>query len=127
MHPMNIFEALNILESAVLDCEKRNVNTEATEALNLLAPYVRPRLVLARFRHHIASDNDNAHKKEDQQQALRVTFSAIRNSVRELIGTEMDALAHDFPDTDDMELKNAIECLAKEYGKLGEPWVLAKH
>jgi hypothetical protein len=24
-----------------------------------------------------------------------------------------------------MELKNAIACLAKEYGKLDEPWVLA--
>jgi len=34
----------------------------------------------------------------------------------------LDALACDFPDTDDMELKNAIAGLAKEYGKLGEPW-----
>jgi hypothetical protein len=120
MRPMNLFEALNILESAVLNCEKRNVNTPAaTEALNLLAPYVRPRLVLTRFRHHIASYNDNAHKKEDEQQALRATFSAIRNSVRELIRTEMDELARDFPDTHDMEVKNAIEYLAKEYGKLG--------
>jgi hypothetical protein len=39
----------------------------------------------------------------------------------------MDALARDFPDMHDMEVKNAIECLAREYGKLGEPWVLAKH
>jgi hypothetical protein len=57
---------------------------------------------------------------------LRATFAEIRNSVRELIGTEMDALASDFPDTDDMEVKNAIECLAKEYGKLRGPWVFAK-
>jgi hypothetical protein len=39
----------------------------------------------------------------------------------------MDALARDFPDMHDMEVKNAIECLPREYGKLGEPWVLAKH
>jgi hypothetical protein len=109
---MNIFEALAILESAVLECEKRNVNTpEATEALDLLAPYVRPKLVVAQFRHHIARERDKDHEKEGQQEVLRAIFPEIRNSVRELIGTEMDALAHDFPDTDDMELKNAIECL----------------
>jgi hypothetical protein len=112
---MNIFEALAILESAVLECKKRNVNTpEATEALDLLAPYVKPKLLVAQFRHHIAHDND---------QVLRATFLWIRSSVKELIGTEMDALARDFHDTDDMEVKNAIEYLTREYDRLGEPWV----
>jgi hypothetical protein len=41
-----------------------------------------------------------------------------------ILSTRTDALAREFPDTHDMEVKNAIECLAKEYGKLGEPWVL---
>ena len=105
-----------------MECKKRNVDTpEAAEALAFLAPYVRPKLVVAQFRHHIARERDNDHEKEGQQQVLRATFAEIRNSIRELIGQEMDALAHDFPDTDDMELKNAIERLAKEYGKLGEP------
>jgi hypothetical protein len=123
---MNIFEALAILESAVLECKKRNVNTpEATEALDLLAPYVRPKLVVAQFRHHSAREGDNNHEKEGQQQVLRATFREIRNSVKELIGTEMDALARDFPDTDDMEVKNAIECLVREYSKLNEPWVFS--
>ena len=104
--PMTIFEALAILESAVLECKKRNVNTpEATAALDLLAPYVRPKLVVAQFRHHIARERDNDHEKEGRQQVLRATFAEIRNSIRELIGTEMDELARDFPDTDDMELK----------------------
>jgi len=121
---MTIFEALAILESAVLECNKRNVNTpEATAALDFLAPYVRPKLLIAEFRHHIARE----HGKEGRQQALCATFPGLRHSVRKLIEGEMDALAHDFPDTDDMELKNAIACLAKEYRKLGEPWVLAKH
>jgi len=125
---MNILEALAILESAVSECKKRNVNTpEATEALNLVAPYVRPKLVVAQFRHHIAREHGKEHEKEGQQQVLRATFAGVRNSIRELIGEEMDALARDFPDTDDIELKNVTECLAKEYGKLGEPWVLAKH
>ena len=121
---MTIFEALVVLESAVLECKKRNVNTpEATAAMDLLAPYVRPKLVVAQFRQHIARGHGKEHEKEGQQQVLRATFPGIRNSIRELIGHELDALACDFPDTDDMELKNAIACLAKEYGKLGEPWV----
>jgi hypothetical protein len=125
---MNIFEALAILESVVLECKKRNVNTpEATQALDFLATYVRPKLVVAQFRHHIAREHGKEYEKEGQQQVLRATFAGVRNSIRELIGQEMDALARDFPDTDDLELKNVTECLAKEYGKLGEPWVLAKH
>src|SRR4029077_19196468 len=103
---MNIFEALAILESAVLECKKRNVNTpEATEALDLLAPYVKPKLVVAQFRHHIARANDHD---------LRATSPWIRNSVKELIGTEMDALARDCPDMHDMEVKNALEYLARD-------------
>ena len=121
---MTILEALAILESAVLECKQRNVNTtEATTALDLLAPYVRPKLVVAQFRHHIAREHGKEHEKEGQQQVLRATFPGIRNSIRELIGQEIDALARDFPDTDDMELKNAITCLAREYGKLGESWM----
>src|SRR4029453_118703 len=121
---MNIFEALAILESAVLECKKRNVNTPAAiEALDLLAPYVRPKLVVAQFRHHIARERDNDHEKEGQRQVLRATFPSIPNSVKELIGTEMEELARDFPDMHDMEVKNAIEYLAREYDRLGEPWV----
>ena len=121
---MTIFEALAILESAVLECKKRNVNTpEATAAMDLLAPYVRPKLVVAQFRHHIAREHGKEHEKEGQQQVLYATFPEIRNSIRELIGREMDALARDFPDTDDMEVKNAIACLAKEYNRLDQPWV----
>ena len=45
---MTIFEALAVLESAVLECTKRNVNTPvATAAMDLLAPYVKPKLVVA--------------------------------------------------------------------------------
>ena len=62
-------------------------------------------------------------RREGQQQVLRAIFAEIRNSVKELIGTEMDALARDFPDMDDMEVKKAIEYLAREYDRLDEPWV----
>ena len=37
----------------------------------------------------------------------------------------MDELARDFPDMHDMEVKNAIEYLAREYDSLREPWVFS--
>ena len=124
---MNIFEALAILESVVLECRKRNVNTPeaATEALDLLAAYVRPKLVVAQFRYHLHSEENDGADREGQQLVLRAIFAEIRNSVRELIRTEMDALARDFPDTDDMEVKTAIEYLVREYDRLDEPWAFS--
>jgi hypothetical protein len=124
---MNIFEALAILESVVLECKKRNVNTPeaATEALDLLAAYVRPKLVVAQFRYHLQSEENDGADREGQQQVLRAIFAEIRNSVRELIRTEMDALARDFPDTHDMEVKTVIEYLVREYDRLDEPWAFS--
>ena len=123
---MNIFEALAILESVVLECKKRNVNTpEATQALDFLAAYVRPKLVVAQFRYHLHSEENDGADREGQQLVLRAIFAEIRNSVRELIRTEMDALARDFPDTDDMEVKTAIEYLVREYDRLDEPWAFS--
>jgi hypothetical protein len=123
---MNIFEALAILESVVLECRKRNVNTpEATQALDFLAAYVRPKLVVAQFRYHLQSEENDGVDRERQQQVLRAIFAEIRNSVRQLIGTEIDALARDFPDTHDMEVKTAIEYLVREYDRLDEPWAFS--
>jgi hypothetical protein len=40
---MTALEALAILEAAVLECKKRNVDTpEIREALDLLEPHIRP-------------------------------------------------------------------------------------
>ncbi len=60
--------------------------------------------------------------KEGQQQVLRATFPGIRDSVKELIGRKMDALAREFHDTHNMRVKDEIERLAKEYGRLKERW-----
>ena len=59
---------------------------------------------------------------EGQQQVLRATFPGIRNSVRELLGVRTDALARKFRETHDMSVKEEINHLLKEYGKLGQPW-----
>jgi hypothetical protein len=49
---------------------------------------------------------------EGQQQVLRATFPGIRDSVKELIGKQTDALARNFAATHDMKVKDEIETLA---------------
>ena len=47
-------------------------------------------------------------------------FPGIRESVKDLLGKQMDALARQFAATHDMKVKDEINLLAKEYGKLDE-------
>ena len=54
---------------------------------------------------------------------LRATFPGIRNCVRELLGLRTDALARKFHESHDMKVKDELERLLKEYGKLTEPWM----
>ena len=67
--------------------------------------------------------NGNEVDLEGQQQVLRATFPGIRDSVKELVGQHMDSLAQKFVRNHDMKVKDEIERLAREYGKLKEPWV----
>ncbi len=51
---------------------------------------------------------------------LRAAFPGTRDCVRELLGVRMDALARKFHETRDMAVKDEIDRLLKEYGKLEE-------
>ena len=121
---MTVSEALAILESATVECKKRDIDTpEVMEALDLLEPHIRPEWLIPQFRYYLNRNPSVEADKESQQQVLRATFPGIRNSVKELIGKQMDALARRFAATHDMKVKEEIERLAKEYGKLKQPWV----
>ena len=124
MRAMTVLEALAILEAAVLECKKRDINTpEVRSAQDLLEPYVRPQWVISQFRHHALEHNGDSYpSREGQQQVLRATFPGIRTVLRELLGVRADALARKFHETHDMAVKDEIERLLKEYEKLGEPW-----
>ena len=75
---MRILEALAILEAAVLECKKRNVNTpEVSAALHLLEPYIWPTWVIPQFRYHIQNERETLENRERQQQVLRATFPGI--------------------------------------------------
>jgi hypothetical protein len=59
-------------------------------------------------------------KREGQQQVLRAAFPGIRESVKELIGKKMDALARKFHETHDTAVSDEIYRLSRELIKLGE-------
>jgi hypothetical protein len=122
---MTILEALAILEAAVLECKKRDVDTpEVSEALDFLEPHIYPKWLIPQYRDHVLDHTrTNEVDLEGQQQVLPATFPGNRDGVRELLGVRADALARKFPETHDMAVKDELERLLKEYGKLKEPWV----
>src|SRR5262245_56217412 len=123
---MTVLEALAILEAATLECKKREGDTpELRAALDFLEPHIQPVWLIPQFRHNLDDEQEHAHPtREGQQQVFRVTFPGIRNSVRELLGVRADALVRRFHETHDVAVKNELEGLLKEYGKLNKPWVL---
>src|SRR5215813_6537605 len=124
---MTVSEALAILESTTLECQKRDINTpEVMEALNLLEPHIQPPWLIPQFRYHLDRDPSVELNIEIQKQTLRATFPNIRNSVRELLGKQTNTLARKFHETHDMAVKDELERLLKEYGKLEKPWEFAK-
>src|SRR5262245_33953357 len=121
---MTTLEAVAILEAATLECKKREVDTpELRAALDFLEPLIQPAWLIPQFRHNLDGEQERDYAaREGQQQIFRVSFPGIRNSVRALIGKRADALARKFHETHDMAVKDELERLLKEYGKLGEPW-----
>jgi len=120
---MTVLEALAILETAVLECKKRDIDTpEVKNALDLLERYIWPKWLIRQFRHGVESQEQPLEKREGQQQVLRATFPGIRNCVGELLGVRADALVRKFHETHDMAVKDEIERLLKEYRRLSESW-----
>jgi hypothetical protein len=78
-------------------------------------------LLAQQFRYEVSDGYDG--DRENQQQVLRATFPGIRDLVRELFGVRADALARKFHETHEMAVKDELERLLKEYGKLKEPWM----
>jgi hypothetical protein len=123
---MTASEALAILESATVECKKRDINTpEVRDALDLLEPHIRPEWLIPQFRYHLDRDPSVEVEvdKESQQQVLRATFPGIRKSVKDLLEKQMDALARQFAASHDMKVKAEIDRLSSELVKLDRPWV----
>src|SRR5262245_25214220 len=118
----SLLEDLAILEAAVLECKKRDINTpEVKEALDLLEPYIWPKWMIPEFRHHTLQP-PLTHSLEGTQQILRATFPGIRDCVRELLSVRMDRFVLKFHETKDMAMPDEIYRLSRELIKLNEPW-----
>ena len=64
---MTALEALAILETAVLECKKRNINTpEVKEALDFFEPYIWPKWVIPQFRYHVENEEQPMENREGQ-------------------------------------------------------------
>ena len=94
---MTALKALAILEAAVLECKKRNINTlEVRDALNFLESHTQAPWLILQYRNALDRDWTTDVGREGQQQVLRATFPSIRSSVKELLGKQIDALAQRF-------------------------------
>src|SRR5262245_25372427 len=101
---MKILEALAVLDAATLECKTREVDSpELRAVLDFLEPHIQTAWLIPQFRHNLDGEQQHDYAaREGQQQIFRVTFPGIRNSVRELIGKQADALARKFHETHDM-------------------------
>jgi hypothetical protein len=122
---MTALKALAILETAVMDCKTRDINTlDVRDALNFLEPHTRPPSLVMKFRAHL--DHGIEVDKERQQQVLRAAFPGIRSSVKDLIGKQMEAQQRRFAVSRDVRVQTEIERLAREYDRLKQPWVFSE-
>jgi hypothetical protein len=121
---MIVSEAIDILEAASVECKQTDIFTlEVREALDFLQPHTRPEWLIPQFRYHaqLNEKNEVDLDKEAQQQALRAIFPSIRESVKDLLGKQMNALARQFAANHDMKIKEEIERLSSERVKLYWP------
>ena len=121
---MRVLEALKILEDAVLDSKKRDIDTpEVRKALDLLDPICEPKWRIAGFRYELRPHAGQSRPElEGQQQVLRVYFRSIYICVRELLAARVDKLNYSYKQKNDPAVKAELDRLTAELEKLPEEW-----
>ena len=122
---MTVLEALAILEAATLECKKRNVDTpevherfdpfRAARSTGMAGSTISPPRAESPRRSDI--------RKRGSTTSASPFFRGHQDSVRDLLGKRMDALAREFHETHDLKIKEEIDRLAAELVKLDKPWV----
>jgi hypothetical protein len=119
---MPVLEALKILEDAVLECKKRDIDTpEVREALDLLDPYC-GRWQVEGFRSNLHPTAGGSGALEGQQQVLRIYFSGIYRSVRALLQIRITRLVIQYTRSQDEAVKAELNRLTAELAKFPERW-----
>jgi hypothetical protein len=120
---MRVLEALKILESAVIECKTREIDTpEVREALDLLEPYCRPEWRVTGFREHLTRHEEFGPGGEGQQQTLRVYFGGIHDNVRALLSAQIGKTRYLYRKKNDAALKGEIDRLTAALEALPEKW-----
>ena len=91
-------QALAILEAAVLECKKRDVDTpEVKAALDFLEPYVRPQWLIPQYRDHVLDHaRTNEVDLEGQQQCFAQLSPVFVTEFKSSSGKRANALARKF-------------------------------
>ena len=120
---MRVLEALKVLEDAVLDCQKWDIDTpEVRAALDLLEPYC-ARWQVRGFRNNLGPTAGRSGAEiEGQQQVLRVYFSGIYRSVRALLQVRIVRLVRQYARSDDETVKAKLDRLTVELANLPARW-----
>jgi hypothetical protein len=118
-----VLEALKILEDAVLDCQKWDIDMpEVKEALDVVNPYC-ARWQVEGFRDNLRPvAGRSGAELEGQQQVLRIYFGGIYRSVRALLQVRITRLVIQYTRSQDEALKAELDCLTAELAKLPERW-----
>ena len=120
---MRVLEALKILEEAVLDSKKRDIDTpEVREALNRLERFCTSWQVEG-FRNNLHSRAGRSGAElEGHQQVLRVFFDGIYRSIRALLQVRIVRLTGQYGRTKDETVKAEVDRLRAELANLPERW-----
>jgi len=94
--------------------ETKNRHAGSSSSFGLVRATHSAGWLIPQFRHHIGGERETGYEREGQQ-LLRPTFEGIRDSVKELVGKQIDALACQFHAIHDMNAKEEIGRLAREY------------
>jgi len=120
----SVLEALELLENAVLDCKKRDIDTpEVREALNLLEPFCAPKWQVEGFRNNLRPvAGRSGADLEGLQQILRVFFGGIYRSVRALFQLQIVRLVRQYARSNDKTVKAELDRPRAELAKLPARW-----
>ena len=120
---MRVLEALKILETAVVECFDRSIETaEVREALDVLEPYVFPDFLVPRFRMHLIPMQRREFFLRQQQDLLKATYGRIYRSIRWKLDQRLQTLRHRQARGDD-SVRAELERLSPLLAKMPKRWM----
>jgi hypothetical protein len=116
---VNVTTAIEVLDGAVRDCKKKNVQTpEVYEALNLLQRVVSPAWLILQFRNALDRRSETDLEREGQRQVLGASLNGIRRCCLQWLHRRIDQLARQYSATRDEKTMAQLADVSRRVGKL---------